>query len=91
MGVSVRIRLFANLREKVGKDKVTIEFEKCPTIKEVLEKVRENFPEVGRVIFVEERFDGRYKVLSGNRLVGSECFGEPAGDSIAILPPVSGG
>ncbi len=92
MRIAVCVRLFANLRDRAGKDRAILEFDNRPSIQQVLEKVLVEIPSLEGALFENGRFDERYKIMSGNELVSPSEFGKKlANQTLAILPPVSGG
>ncbi|MCQ8892457.1 MAG: MoaD/ThiS family protein [Candidatus Methanosuratincola sp.] len=89
---TVCVRLFADLRERAGRDRAILEFSDRPSIKEVLEKVLVEIPSLEGAVFKNGKFDESYKVMSGKELVPPADFGKKLSDgTVAILPPVSGG
>ncbi|MBC7120531.1 MAG: MoaD/ThiS family protein [Candidatus Methanosuratus sp.] len=92
MGTAVCVRLFASLRERAGKDRAVLEFNVRPSIQEVLDKIIVEIPDLEGTAFKHGRFDERYKVLSGGESVSPADFRKRLADeTVAILPPVSGG
>lgn len=85
------VRLFANLREAVGRESIRLEFDSPPTVCVVLEKLLLEAPILKQILYHEGRYDERYKVLVDSNMVFIEDFGEKRGVHFAILPPVSGG
>ncbi|MEN3035161.1 MAG: MoaD/ThiS family protein [Candidatus Methanosuratincola sp.] len=89
---TVCVRLFANLRERAGRDRAILEFSDRPSVKEVLEKVLVEIPSLEGTVFKNGKFDESYKVMSGKEIVSPVDFGKKLSDgTVAILPPVSGG
>lgn len=92
MRIAVCVRLFASLRESAGKGSAILEFDNRPSIQEVLEKVLVEIPSLEGALFKNGRFDERYKIMSGKELVSPGEFAKKLADqTLAILPPVSGG
>ncbi|MBC7127365.1 MAG: MoaD/ThiS family protein [Candidatus Methanosuratincola petrocarbonis] len=92
MGNAVCVRLFASLRERAGSDRTILEFDKRPSIQEVLERILVEIPSLEGAVFKNGRFDERYKIMSGKEFVPPAEFGKRLADeTLAILPPVSGG
>ena len=94
----VKIKLFANLREKAGISELQLSGEK---VIDVLLSLTEKYPELKDLVFEkpEERSEtpvmrGSINILiNGNNvrhLEGLDTFLSEA-DELAILPPVSGG
>lgn len=77
----IKVLLFAGLQEKVGKSEVTID-EESLTVSELIKEIRASEPrlELSNVmVAVNEEF-----VNDPEQVVGK-------GDTVALLPPVSGG
>lgn len=85
------VRLFAKLREAAGKDIVCLEFDKAPTVSEMLERLLLEVPALEEILYKDDTYDERYKVLVATEQVFPEDFKGRTGTSFAILPPVSGG
>ncbi|MFP4005761.1 MAG: ubiquitin-like small modifier protein 1 [Candidatus Hadarchaeia archaeon] len=92
--MSVEVALFANLREKVNKDKINIS---ANTLKELLEKLTEQYSELEDEIYADEKSKKLKEYINlavnGKRIDYKE---EPnlelnSGDKVRIFPPVSGG
>jgi molybdopterin synthase catalytic subunit len=82
--MTVRVRLFAILRERAGRDEVELELADGATVAEAIAAVRE-LPGLADVI-------GRLPVrMAVNRDYASEGTTLAAGDELALIPPVSGG
>ena len=81
--MSVTVRLFAILREAVGQDTIELAVEKPLSATEVLQKLADTYPELGR-----------YQPMI-NFAVNGEYVSRDAqvkdGDEIAFIPPISGG
>lgn len=80
----VKIKLFANLKEIVGKGEIEIE---AKTVAEVLKKLSESYPELGRFIMKE----GYVQVFVNLKRISDLNMKLNDNDTVAILPPVSGG
>ena len=78
----VRVRLFAVLRERVGKSELHWEVAQGQTVEDVWVGLRQAFPvldDAGRVAFaVNRQYVDTFYRLADN-------------DEVAIIPPVSGG
>jgi len=82
--MTVRVRLFAILRERVGRDEVELELADGATVADALAAVGE-LPGLADVV-------GRLPVrMAVNRDYASEETRLAAGDELALIPPVSGG
>ncbi|HET9119514.1 MAG TPA: MoaD family protein [Solirubrobacterales bacterium] len=82
--MTVTVRLFAILRQRVGRDSIDVELEDGATVAEALEELSAQ-PELGELL-------GRLPV----RMAVNRDYAEPdtrlsAGDELALVPPVSGG
>jgi len=80
----VKIRLFANFREIVGRDEVEIE---ARTVVELLKKLSEIYPELGQFISKE----GYVQIFVNLKRISDLNMKLNDNDTVAILPPVSGG
>jgi molybdopterin converting factor small subunit len=90
--VRVEVRLFANLREDVGKERIFLNFLNPPTILDVIKELIKREPKLQKRLICNESFDEHYKILIGTDLVFPENFSKILqGNKVAILPPVSGG
>jgi molybdopterin converting factor small subunit len=90
--VRVEVRLFANLREDVGKDSIFLDFVNPPTMLDLIKELIEKEPRLQRRLICNEGFNEHYKILIGTDLVFPEDFSKILqGNKVAILPPVSGG
>jgi len=81
--VHVRVRLFASLRESVGRDELELELPEGATPAEVWRRLAAAHPELGpRRASLAAAVNRRYA-----------SFDEPlaAGDEVVFIPPVSGG
>lgn len=85
LGVTVRVRLFAMLRERAGRDSVALQLVEGATVGDALGALSEEHPELGELLTrmslgmaVNREYAG-----AGTRL--------GAGDELALIPPVSGG
>lgn len=74
----IKVRLFANLKEILGKECLFFEFEKNPTISDVINALIS--VGLGKAIIKDGKFDDRYKIIY-----------DEAKQEIYVLPPVCGG
>ena len=82
--MTVRVRLFAVLRERAGRDEVELELDEGATVAEAIAAVGA-LPGLGDVV-------GRLPVrMAVNRDYADEATPLAAGDELALIPPVSGG
>ncbi|KXS44607.1 MAG: molybdopterin converting factor small subunit [Methanolobus sp. T82-4] len=90
----IKVKLFANLREKAGESSVTLQGE---TVKDVLFSLTDFHPSLEELIF-EKREEAELRgyinvFLNGNNIKHMDnletCLSD--GDEIGIFPPVSGG
>jgi molybdopterin synthase catalytic subunit len=80
----VRVRLFAILRERAGREQVELELAEGATVAEAIAAVG-SLPGLGDVV-------GRLPVrMAVNREYATEETALTAGDELALIPPVSGG
>ncbi len=94
----VKIKLFANLREKAGTSELQLSGEK---VIDVLLSLTEKYPELKSLIFEKPEGEGEAPVmcgsinvlLNGNNVRHLDGLDTPLsdGDELAVLPPVSGG
>ena len=82
--MTVKVRLFAILRERAGREEVELELGEGATVAEAIAAVGE-LPGLGDVV-------GRLPVrMAVNRDYADEATALAAGDELALIPPVSGG
>lgn len=81
--MELEIRLYATLRDKVGKPRISLKLEENSTVKELILAVKEQYP------MMSEAVDSA--VVSVNRAFATFDTPVEAGDEIAMFPPVSGG
>jgi MoaE-MoaD fusion protein len=82
--MTVTVRLFAVLRERVGSDSIEVELDDGATVAEALDRLAER-PELGDLL---ERMPVRMAV---NRDYADGDTALAPGDELALVPPVSGG
>ena len=82
--MTVRVRLFAMLRERAGRDEVEVELGEGATVADAIAAVGA-LPGLGDVV-------GRLPVrMAVNRDYADESTSLAAGDELALIPPVCGG
>jgi molybdenum cofactor biosynthesis protein MoaC/molybdopterin converting factor subunit 1 len=82
--MTVRIRLFAILRQRAGAGELTLELAEGATVTEALQALDREGPLAGLI--------GRLPVrMAVNREYASDDTPLSAGDELALIPPVSGG
>lgn len=81
--MELEIRLYATLRDKVGRSRITIEIEGPMSVDNLIEAVRLAYPEMSASL--------DSAVVSVNRAFANRDLEVKAGDEIAMFPPVSGG
>jgi molybdopterin converting factor subunit 1 len=78
-----KVKLFASLREAVGRSELDWELEEGATVAKLRSSLRGRLPEVGEEI-------GRAWIAVNQQYAGPESQLED-GDEVALFPPVSGG
>lgn len=77
----LRIKLFAGIKHKIGKNEIILNLNRELKVKELVSIIKEQYPEIKEINFfvsVNHEFADKEKVIK-------------EGDEIALLPPVSGG
>ncbi|MGV1050219.1 MAG: molybdenum cofactor biosynthesis protein [Solirubrobacterales bacterium] len=82
--MTLRVRLFAMLRERAGRDSVEVELPAGATVADALDQLALS-PELGELL---ARLPVRMAV---NREYASAATGLGPGDELALIPPISGG
>lgn len=80
--MKVHVRVFASLREALGRDAVAVELPDQATVGDALKQLAKDHPELG---------DQPELVTALNREVVGEDEELRDGDEVAVFPPVSGG
>jgi len=80
--MTVRVKLFASLRERIGASELVRDLAPAATAGDLLAALREEFPELARsgsvaIAVNAEYVDARHALADG--------------DEVALIPPVSGG
>jgi molybdopterin converting factor subunit 1 len=82
--MEVEVRLFAMLRERAGRDAVTVHIPEGATVRQALDAV-------GHEHGLGELIAAMPVVMAVNREYANEEDTLSAGDELALIPPVSGG
>jgi MoaE-MoaD fusion protein len=82
--MEVEVRLFAMLRERAGRESVTVELPEGATVREALAAVGDRHG-------LGELIGAMPVVMAVNREYAEEGDALSAGDELALIPPVSGG
>lgn len=96
MEISVAVRFVGSLRNLAGKSKITLKFEKNTALREVVKRITEKFPEMGKTIIDPELGDPRPNTLiivNGKEisvLNGLETL-LTNGDEVVFIPVSHGG
>lgn len=80
---TVTIKLFAVLRERLGRDAEALDYEGTLTVARLLELMRARHPEHTRVL-------DQCKVAV-NRVFSAPDHEIAPGDEVALIPPIAGG
>lgn len=81
--VKIKVLLFANIRERIGKKELTLEFEDQPSVQEFKQWLGEEYPDV-QVLMPTVLVAINQEYVDENILI-------PDGAEVAIFPSVSGG
>jgi len=84
----VRVRLFANFREIVGRQELTIEAE---TILDLLKKLVMRYPALNDLIFDRDEVRDYVNIAVNGEIVRDLGRELSEDDVVAIFPPYSGG
>ncbi|NHV60500.1 MAG: MoaD/ThiS family protein [Candidatus Verstraetearchaeota archaeon] len=88
----IRVRLFANLKEAVGRPTLTLVFDHPPTPYEIIKDLISKAPGLEKYLLKHGEFNDRYRILKDSEEIPRDKFTEPIhSKEISILPPVSGG
>ena len=83
----VRVRLFADIREKAGESEVEAEGE---TVGEVIENLVERYPALEGRLFSDGELRSHLNLTADGEPVEPEYSTEDV-EEVAVFPPVSGG
>ena len=90
----MRVRLFASLRDRIGKKELHIQEQEASTVKELLEHLSTQYPNIKELLYKDGELTSFYHVLINGKniqqLDGLDTILKEV-DTIAILPPVGGG
>ncbi len=81
--VQVRVRLFASLRERVGRDRLSLELPEGASVEEAWRRLAAEHPALGPA--------RRSLAAAINRRYASFEAALRDGDEVVFIPPVSGG
>lgn len=81
--MDLKIRLFATLKDRAGRDSIWIKAPEAITVQQLLEIVAEAYPDVAPSLPTS--------LVAVNKAFAPPQMAVHAGDEIAIFPPVSGG
>ena len=84
---TIEVRLFAGVREAIGKESVQVACERCATVADIKEAILRLYPQVASLIRVSRFAVGNTFVADDDRLEGAF----ETGKTVALIPPVSGG
>ncbi len=84
----VRVRLFANFRERVGKGEVFLE---AKNVRELLKKLVESYPTLRDLVFEGDTVKDYVRVAVNGRIVEDLSIELSEEDEVAVFPPFSGG
>lgn len=79
----VNVKLYASFREIVGSKEETLDLDAGTTVRALLDKYIERFPQMARY--------REHIILSVNKEYGAPGKVLKDGDEVSFLPPVSGG
>lgn len=85
--MSVRVRLFADIRERAGEDKVEAEGE---TVGEAVKNVVEQYPSLEERLYSDGELRSHLNLTADGEPVECEASVEGV-EEVAVFPPVSGG
>ncbi len=92
--MKIKLRLFANFREKCGQEKIEIEMDGDSTVEELLKKVSSKNPQLKDIIFNNGEVTEYVNILLNEENIENlDGIKTPLsnGDEVAMFPPVSGG
>lgn len=85
--MTVRVRLFADIREKVGEQEIETEGE---TVGEVLDNLVEKHPELEERLFEDGELRPHVNLMADGESADKETVTDGV-EEVAVYPPVSGG
>ena len=84
----VKVKLFANFREVVGKKEIEIS---ATTVLDLLIRLTNEYPELESLIFKDNKISDYVNVAVNHKIVHDLNIKLNSDDVVAIFPPVSGG
>ncbi len=84
----VKVKLFANFREIIGRDEIEVS---AITLLELLEFLANNYPKLRFLIFRNGEISDYVNVAVNGKIVKDYNIKLKYDDVVAIFPPVSGG
>ncbi|HIP62804.1 MAG TPA: MoaD/ThiS family protein [Archaeoglobus profundus] len=84
----VKVKLFANFREVVGKKEIEIS---ATTVLDLLIKLSNEYPELKQLIFRDNKISDYVNIVINCEIVQELNTKLNKDDVVAIFPPVSGG
>jgi len=84
----VKVKLFANFREVVGRKEIEIS---ATTVLDLLIKLTNEYPELKQLIFKDNKISEYVNVAVNHKIVHELNTKLDKDDVVAIFPPVSGG
>ena len=88
------VKLFAYLREIIGKRKIELNLPSVSSLANVLEALIHHFPQLKEVLFVNDDFSPEIIIALNGNHIPKVKFDEIIlcdGDELAFLPPFGGG
>ncbi|WGI16799.1 ubiquitin-like small modifier protein 1 [Methanonatronarchaeum sp. AMET-Sl] len=90
----VEIKLFANYRETAGKDKIEIQINKKTKLRQIMNQIEKQHPEIKQEIYNNQKLKKNVNILINEKTIENQEILDKEiknTDTIALLPPVSGG
>ena len=81
--LQVAVKLFASVREAVGREEVTVRLSPGAAVRDLLERLAAEYPEIAR--------HGRSLAVAVNHEIAPGSRVLLPGDEVALIPPVGGG
>lgn len=83
MAMELEIRLFASLKDRAGRDRITVGIDRSCTVQELEEAIGRAYPDLAEAL--------PSALFAVNKAFAAADTTIEAGDEVAIFPPVSGG